>query len=262
MNKKILFLLFFFSPMSFAHYDTAIEEVFDPDQEYKFKTQDINKKSEKYKADEALIFVPDKELGVGGDTRFTLIDKNHFTLSYDLHHDFEKLNTIRSFEFSYHRRADHYSKFWWGPHVYSMNANNSEIMGQPLPYSLNKNAEANIQRDESDKMEIMGYGLGMGYRFKLLFDLWSKEKDFFEYVFAYFDKVSLFDEVTTKFYNGYGTTIDYHIQHRIRTQFYYGMKISYHLISVMRPAIGSEEQEERTINPSWTTLGFEIGYYF
>jgi hypothetical protein len=260
--KMLFFTMIFLSAPLFAHYETAMEEVFDPDQEYKFKTQDINKKSEKYKADEVLIFVPDKDLGVGGDTRFTLIDRNHFTIAYDFHHDFEKLNTIRSFELSYHRRANSYSKLWWGPHVYSTNANNVEIMGEPLPYTDNKNAEANIKREDTDKMEILGYGIGMGYRFKFLFDLWSKDNDFFEYVFAYLDKVTLFDEVTTKFYNGYGTTIDYHIQHRIRTQFYYGMKISYHLISVMRPAIGSEEQEERTINPSWTTFGLEIGYYF
>lgn len=220
------------------------------------------KKPEKYLRNESMIYDFDSNLGIKDQRRWTGQDKNRISLAGHLSFDYEHLTQTQGADFNYMRRADNHSQFWYGFQIFTHKTRFDAITQNPsATSSTNTNSDAKKPRPNDAKESILAGGLGVGYRFKFFLDFLDTE-NVFESVDVFANYVTMNDDYLSETYTGYGMTANYGIHKRSSTSFFYGMKFSYNLASVTRPAIGDEKKRERSLSLGWGTLALEIGSFF
>lgn len=253
--KNLLFLLLLTSTPLFA--------VTLSDAEKNPSAEDILlKKPEKYLHDESMIYNFNSNLGVRDQRKYTGADNNKLAIAGHLSSNYEHLDNLMGFEFNYFRKSSSYDKIWWGAQFFSHTAKFDAItQNHSEGISSNPGSESANQRPNGIDNSVMGAGLGMSYRFKLLLDFWDTE-DVFETVDVFANYIILNEKHIDQSYQGYGLTANYGIHKRSGTSFFYGGKLSYNLASVTREAISDEKKSERSLTLGWLSLALELGVFF
>ncbi len=250
--KKILFLLIL-SSSAFSQvdpFDLTQEELNPP-------TEDVlMKKPEKYLRNESMIYDLNTNLGIKDQRRYTGGDFNRFSVSGHVNGSYEHPQNLYGFDATYMRRTKSYNQIWWGGQFFNHFAKFGTISD-----NSSTGRESTFRRPDRTKNTVMGGGLGVSYRFKLLLDFLPTE-DVFENVDVYVNYLMLKENFIDETYKGYGLTANYGLHKRSSTNFFYGGKISYNIGSVVRPAQTGESPSGRTLPLGWLSMALEIGTFF
>jgi hypothetical protein len=252
---NIIFLLLTFSLSTFA--DSVYEL---PEKELDPETEEVLiKKPEKYLRHESMIYDFNTDLGIKDQRQYTGTDKNRFTAALHIAGDYEHLYEIMGGEINLMRRTTAYHQLWWGAQFFQHRAyfqnitQNSSVGGT--------DSEASFHRPSDVKDKLIGFGPGVGYRFKLLLDFFQTE-DTFESVDVFLNSIQLDESFIKQKYQGYGLTTSYGLHKRTQTTYFYGGKFSYHVASVTRAAISNESKSERSLSLGWLSIAFDFGFFF
>lgn len=228
-----------------------------PDEAYNLDDEEVNPGDreimqtykEKYLRDESVVDPISSATGVRDMRRYTGLDRNKLSLGVHVNGQYEALSSLQSFEGSYMRRMDNWSKLWIGGTVRATSASFSEI-------TQNKSSgpEAAFQRPNNSTQNIIGAGLGVAYRLKLFLDFYPM-KDVFEFVNVYGMYNMMKDEFTGQTYSGYGLTTEYSLHKRTRSSFFYGAKFTHNISWV-------ELNSSSNFSLGWYTFAFETGFIF
>lgn len=222
----------------------------------------LKQKPEKFLRDESMIYNFNSNLGLRDQRKYTGTDKNKLAVAGHISSDYEHLDNLLGFEVNYLRRSQAYDKIWWGAQFFTHNAKFDAItQNHSEGSSTNTGSEAANQRPSGIENSVMGAGLGMSYRFKLLLDFWDSE-DVFETIDVFGNYIILNEKHIDQSYKGYGLTANYGIHKRSGTSFFYGGKISYNLASVTREAINDEKKSDRSLTLGWLSVALELGVFF
>lgn len=231
------------------------EEDLNPDAE-----EILIKKPEKHLRNESMIYELNTNLGIKDQRRYTGTDSNRFAIAGMFNGNYEHVADVLGGEISYMHRSTRYNQIWYGGQFFHQRAMFDAIT-QNHTSGSNPNGEQATKRPGGVKDTVMGFGLGAGYRFKLLMDFYPTE-DVFESVDVFVNGLQLDETYVKKKYRGYGLTANYGIHKRSSTAFFYGGKLSYNIGSVAREQIGNESKRERSLTLGWLALGFEIGFFY
>ncbi|GEM_PF-945557 len=258
MKTTLLLLIFILSLPVFAQ---SALDLSDADKDP--SAEDILiKKKEKYLRNESMIYDLNSDLGIKDQRRWTGQDRNRLSLAGHVSFDYEHFTAIQGLDFSYMRRADNYSQYWYGLQLFRHQARFDAITQNPTASATSSpSSDARNPRPNDAKQSILAGGLGVGYRFKLLLDFFETE-NMFESVDVFANYIQLNDGYAKQDYTGYGLTTNYGIHKRSSTSFFYGMKFSYNLASVVRPAVQDERTRERSLTLGWGSIALEIGSFF
>lgn len=253
--KNLLITLILLSSASYAR--SPFEEEIPSSSE-----EILIRKPEKYLRHESMIYNFNSDLGIKDQRKYTGTDKNKLGLAGHISSNYEHLDNLMGFEINYLRKSSRYDNIWWGAQFFSHNAKFDAITSNhSASNSTNSGSEAQNQRPNGTDNSVMGAGLGMSYRFKLLLDFWNTE-DVFETVDVFANYLMLNEKFIDKSYMGYGLTTSYGIHKRSGTSFFYGGKLSYNLASVTREAINSESRKNRSLTLGWLSVALELGVFF
>lgn len=250
------YLLLFLLPLSvFGGVLDLTEEELNPETE-----EILIKKPEKYLQNESMIYDLNSNLGIQDQRKYTGTDQNRLSLSGHVSGDYEHFNDLLGLDAIYMRRSERYDQIWWGVQVFrhktyfdAITRNRSQTGGA--------NTEGSFRRPGDTDNDLFAIGLGAAYRFKLLYNLFSSD-DIFESVEVFVNSIQLDESFIKETYRGYGLTTNYSIHKRTDSSYFYGGKFSYNVASVTRSAIGSESKSDRSLSLGWTSLAFEIGFFF
>ncbi len=256
MKYLILFLLF--SQTSFAQnaFDLSEEELNPETQEV------LIKKPEKHLRHESIIYDFNTDLGIKDQRTYTGTDSNRLSLGGLVSGEYEHINNILGFELNYMHRSERYNRLWYGLQYFQLKSVFGAItQNQTSAIGDNANDESQYQRPNDAKNSLMGAGLGVGYRFKLLMDFMPTE-DVFESIDVFLNYLTMNETFIERKYQGYGLTTNYGIHKRSGSKFFYGGKLGYNLATVTREAIGTESKSNRSLSLGWLSVGFEMGIFF
>lgn len=231
------------------------EDEINPDSE-----EILIKKPEKYLRHESMIYELNTNLGIKDQRRYTGTDKNRFSIAGHVSGNYEQISDILGGEITYMRRTTRYNQIWWGAQFFQHNTY-FDAISQNSRAGGNPNSEASFIRPGDTKNTVMGLGLGVGYRFKLLLEFFPTE-DVFESVDVFVNGIQLDESFIEQKYRGYGLTTNYSIHKRSGTSYFYGGKISYNVASVTRKALGTESKSERSLSLGWPSFALELGFFF
>ncbi|MFL5784879.1 MAG: hypothetical protein ACJ76H_09740 [Bacteriovoracaceae bacterium] len=250
---KLYLLLLLFSFNAFAQMD-----LFDlPEEEIDPPTEDILiKKPEKFLRNESMIYDLNTDLGIKDQRRYTGNDFNRFSVAGHVNASYEHPQNLYGIEATYMHRTKRYNRVWWGGQFF----NHFGRFGTVSDNATVGN-EAKTHRPSNAKNTIMGVGLGLSYRFKLLLDFFPTE-DVFENIDVFVNYLSFKENYVDETYKGYGLTAAYGIHKRSSTNFFYGGKIAYNAASVVRPGEGHESKSDRTLPLGWLSMAFEVGFFY
>jgi hypothetical protein len=252
MMKYLLLLLI--ASSAYAEVD-----LFDlPEEEWNPPTEEVLiKKPEKHLHNESMIYDLNTNLGIKDQRRFTGTDLNRFSVSGHVNGSYEHPQDLYGFDATYMHRMKRYNRIWLGGQFF----NHFSRFGTVSDNST-VGTEAGFKRPGTAKNTIMGAGLGVSYRFKLLLDFFAME-DVFENVDVYANYLTFKETFIDETYKGYGLTMNYGIHKRSSTNYFYGGKISYNMGSVVRPSRGGESSPSgRTLPLGWLSLAFEMGFFY
>ena len=219
----------------------------------------IKRDSDIYLSNESLLRDGEGENGIYTDYFYTKKDSLRFSIGYQFAQDFENISQISTVDLQIHKKFSSYKDQWFGVQIKRV-VGQYDALADELDESSNPEADGNIKRGTTEQtMTIVG--LGFGYRFKGLTQMFSSDR-VFENIMAFGNYVAHLDKQTSKKYSGYGLTAEYAIQRRISEALFFNFKIGYNIASVERSAEDDEKKEERSLVFKWSTLGFDIGYYF
>lgn len=254
--KLTTFLLVFtlYSCASSTKSDRQRERLLENRAERRVETSEINSYPEIYLANESALQEVDTTEGIVEDAYFTGNDFSKFTLGYNFSFDFENLTKISVVDFAYSQRiSDSYRMYWWSVHYQSLSAIYNAIADDKSVSSVPARSTSN------QSMSI--FGLGIGHRFRALAGTMSPR--FFEMINVYGNYVSHIDSSTETQYQGYGYNAEYALNYRSGERITYGLKFTYNWALVDRAKENDDESlQERSLVFGWSTLGFELGYYF
>ena len=253
MKYSLLLLTFLLSSHALAERDPydLTEEEWNPSTE-----EILIKKPEKHLRNESMIYDLNTNLGIKDQRRFTGVDWNRFSVAGHLNASYEHPQNLYGFEAAYMHRSKRYNNIWYGGQFF-----NHFSRFRTVSDNSSTGTEAGFVRGGQAKNTIMGIGLGLGYRFKLLLDFFPTE-DVFENIDVYLNYVSFKENEIDETYKGYGMTFNYGIHKRTTTNFFYGGKISYNIGSVIRPGRGGESPSDRTLPLGWLSMAFETGFFY
>jgi hypothetical protein len=252
MKYLILLLL----PLTaYADFFDLSEEEIQPESE-----EILIKKPEKYLRHESMVYNLDSELGIEDQRQFTGSDRNRFSIAGHLSGNYEQLTDILGVEVNYMRRSTRYHQFFYGAQFFQ-HRTYFDTISQNASGGGAQNTESSFRRPGNIKNTVMGVGLGLGYRFKLLLDFYPTE-DVFETVDVFVNAIQQTENYVGKTYRGYGLTTNYGLHKRAGNKFIYGAKFSYNVASVTRPPITNESKSNRSLSLGWLSLAFEIGFYY
>lgn len=250
------YLLLLLLPLNvYAGFYDLSEEELNPE-----STEILIKKPEKYLRDESMVYELNTDIGIKDQRKYTGTDRNRFSFAGHINGDYEQLSELFGGEVTYMRRTTRYNQIWWGAQFFQHRAHFDAITQNPEASTV-PNSEGSIERPGGTKDTVMGLGLGVGYRFKLLLDFWPTE-DVFESVDVFFNGVQLNESYIDQEYRGWGLTTNYGIHKRSGRNYFYGGKISYNVASVTREAIGEESKSDRSLSLGWLSLALELGFFF
>jgi hypothetical protein len=252
---KYIFLSFLFALNSLANdvYELSEDEL-DPSSE-----DILTKKSEKFLRDESMIYNFNTQLGIKDQRKYTGRDSNRLTAAFHLAGDYEHLTEILGAEINYMSRSSKYDRFWWGAQIFQHKAHFRNITENS--FFGGANSEASFRRPSGTKDSLLGFGPGIGYRFKLFLDFLPTE-DTFETVEVFLNALLLDESFIEEKYQGYGLSASYGLHKRTKTSFYYGGKFSYHVATVTRRAIGDESESERSLSLGWLSIALDVGFFY
>jgi hypothetical protein len=253
----MIYLLLILLPLNLFAEDFyhLTEEELNPESE-----EVLIKKPEKYLRNESMIYDLNTDLGIKDQRRFTGTDRNRFSVAGHLSGNYEQLTDLLGAEVTYMRRTTRYNQIWWGGQFFQHQTQFGAIT-QNQTTGSNVNSDANFVRPDDAKQTVMGLGLGVGYRFKLLMDFFETE-DVFENIDVFVNSIQLNESFIDESYRGYGLSTNYGIHKRSDTSYFYGGKISYNVASVTREAIGNESKSDRSLALGWLSLAFELGFFY
>jgi hypothetical protein len=231
------------------------EDEINPDSE-----EILIKKPDKYLRHESMIYELNTNLGIKDQRRYTGTDRNRFSIAGHVSGNYEQISDILGGEITYMRRTTRYNQIWWGAQFFQHNAY-FDAISQNSRAGGNPNSEASFIRPGDTKNTVMGLGLGVGYRFKLLLEFFPTE-DVFESVDVFINGIQLDESFIEQKYRGYGLTTNYSIHKRSSTSYFYGGKISYNVANVTREALGTETRSERSLSLGWPSFALELGFFF
>lgn len=228
-----------------------------PEEEWNPPTEEILiRKPEKHLRNESMIYDLNTDLGIKDQRRFTGSDWNRFSVAGHVNASYEHPQNLYGFEANYMHRMKRYNNVWYGGQFF-----NHFSRFKTVSDNSSSGGEAAVVRPGSAKNTVMGAGLGLGYRFKLLLDFWNAE-DVFENVDVFANYLSFKENFIDETYKGYGLSMNYGMHKRSSTNYFYGGKISYNVGSVIRPSRGGERTSDRTLPLGWLSLAFEMGFYY
>lgn len=251
--KYLLLLLLPLNVMAASLFDLTEEEQNPEAQEI------LIQKPEKYLRDESMIYDLNTNLGIKDQRRYTGTDRNRFSLAAHMNGNYEQPTDILGAELNIMRRTTRYHQIWYGAQFFQHRTYFDAITQNQT--SGGANSEATFRRPGGTKNTVMAFGLGVGYRFKLLLDFYETE-DVFENVDVFVNGLQLDESFIDEKYRGYGLTASYGIHKRSSTSYFYGGKMSYNVASVTRPAIAKEKKSDRSLALGWLSLAFELGFYY
>lgn len=251
--KYLLLLLLPLNVMAASVFDLTEEELNPEAQEI------LIRKPEKYLRDESMIYDLNTNLGIKDQRRYTGTDRNRFSLACHISGNYEQPTDILGGEVNYMRRSERYNQVWWGAQFFHHKTYFDAITQNPTTGGVN--SEASFRRPGGTENTIMAFGLGVGYRFKLLLDFYETE-DVFETVDVFVNALQLDESFIDETYRGYGLTASYGLHKRSSTSYFYGGKFSYNVASVTREAIANESKSSRSLALGWLSLAFELGFFY
>ena len=255
---KFLFFILFVSQAAFA-----VDPFELPEEDIEPETQEILiKKPEKYLRNESMIYDFNTDLGINDQRKYTGTDRNKLSLSGHVSSDYEHVSNILGYDLNYMRRTTNYNQIWYGFQFFQHKSYFDAItQNQPANAGDNVNDESQTQRPNNVKTNLLGTGLGVGYRFKLLMEFFQTE-DVFESIDVFTNYIFMDDSYTRRHYKGYGLTTNYGIHKRSGSSFFYGGKFSYNMASVTRNKIGTESKSDRSFTLGWLSVAFEMGFFY
>ena len=250
------YLLFLLLPLNLyaGPFDLSEEEL-NPEAE-----DILIRRPEKHLRHESMIYDFNSDLGIKDQRRFTGTDRNRFSVAGHISGDYEHLNEMLGAEVTYMRRTSRYNQLWWGLQFFR-HQTYFEAITNNRTIGSNPDAENNFQRPSDAENTVMGAGLGVGYRFKLLLDFFETE-DMFESIDVFVNAIRLEESFIDQNYQGYGLTTNYGLHKRASTSFFYGGKLSYNLATVTREAIGTENKSDRSLALGWLSVAVEMGFFY
>ena len=267
MIKTILILLFISTQVN-AQINKSSSAQSKVDKYLLFKQEDPNKINprkaqdtpEVYLHSDSFLKEEESSTGLYSDLYYTKLDSSRLSFAYHISHDYEEFSKLQIIDFQFMKKVNSYKDQWWGLQIKKVNAKYNALAEELTSTSGNADADANTKRfDNPQSMTIFGFGYG--YRFKALTSMINSDR-VFESVMAYANYISHFDGTNSKNYTGFGLTTEYGVQKRMSQSFFSGIKIGYNIASLVRPATSDEKKSDRSLVFSWTSLGFEFGYYF
>lgn len=229
----------------------------DPD---KITTKKIKSNPDVYLEKESLIQDKNSTTGVFDEAYYTRRDKGRISLSYHTSHDYENFSKLSAIDAQVMMKATSYTDRWWGVQIKRVTAQYNALADELQTSTGHADADANITRgDALQSMTI--FGVGAGYRFKILADFFNSNR-IFEQVMAYGNYIYHLDGKTSQKYRGFGATMEYGIHRRIGESLFAGVKLSYNLASLERTKKSDEDKIDRSLVFQWTSVGFEVGYYY
>lgn len=255
---KYLFLIVLFSQNLLAQDPLELTE-----EEKNPNTQDVLiKQPEKYLRNESMIYDLNTDLGIKDQRKYTGTDHNKFAVAGHVSGDYERFNDLLGIEFNYMHRSEKYNQMWYGAQFFQHRTFFDAITQNQDPETGdNPNDESQTHRPNNVKTSVMGLGLGVGYRFKLLMEFFQAD-DVFENVDVFGNYMTMNEGYTDGSYKGYGLTTNYSIHKRSSATYFYGGKLSYNLGYVTRSAIGTESKGDRSFSLGWLSLALEMGVFF
>jgi hypothetical protein len=234
-------------------WDLAEEEI-NPESE-----EILLKKPEKHLQHESMVYDFNSELGIKDQRRYTGTDSNRFAVAGHINGRYEQLQDLFGVEAVYMRRSTRYNRFWYGAQFLYVNSKFGNLSENAT--STGVNSEGNFRRPRDAKNNLSAFGLGVGYRFKLLLDFYPTE-DVFENVDVFANAVQFDESFIGQKYRGYGLTTNYGLHKRSSNDFYYGAKLGYNIAFVTRDAFATEGRKARSLTLGWYSLAFEMGFFY
>lgn len=255
--KYLIFIILF------SQHVLAVEPLELSDEEKNPNTETILiKQPEKYLRHESMIYDLNTDLGIKDQRKYTGTDSNKFAVAGHVSGDYERVNDLLGIEFNYMHKSASYSQLWYGVQFFQHRTFFDAItQNQEAEAGDNANDESQTQRPNNVKNTILGVGVGVGYRFKLLMEFFQTE-DVFETVDVYGNFLNMNEGYIDQNYKGYGLTTNYSIHKRSSSTYFYGGKLSYNLGYVTRDPIGTESKGDRSFSIGWLSLAFEMGVFF
>lgn len=257
--SKILFtMLVLFSALSSLAQSRL--ELYQDEENYKKLSNDqLLDKKDVTLQDESIIYDMNKETGIKDKSHYTGRDEYKFSGNYLGHWELNKFTTISSFDVHFSKRFDDF----WIETFLSRTAATFKAISENKTHNINaqSTSESRFQRPDAAKELLLSGGVGVGYRFKMIYQF-IETADVFETVTAYLVRHMLDESYRNDDYNGYGVRADYGIHKRTSTSFFYGGRLSYNFGMVKRHLADGESDSEGSLALSWMAIGFEAGYYF
>lgn len=250
------YLLLLLLPLNvYAGFFDLTEEELNPESE-----EVLIKKPEKYLRNESIIYDLNTDLGIKDQRRYTGSDRNRLSIAGHINGDYEHVADLFGGEVNYMRRSTRYNQIWWGAQFFQ-HRTNFDAITQNASASSTPNSEGSFQRPGDTKETVMGLGLGVSYRFKLLLDFFPTD-DVFENIDVFANGIQLDESYIDQKYRGWGLTTSYGLHKRAGNSYFYGGKFSYNVATVTREQLGEESKSDRSLSLGWLSLALELGWFF
>lgn len=256
--KLFFIILTFFTAINAIAQSRQI--LYQDEENYKKMSNDqILDKKDVTLQDESIIYDMNKETGIKDKSHYTGRDDYKFSGNYLGHWELNKFTEISSFDVHFSKRFDDF----WVETFLSRTAATFKAISENKTSNVGaiSTSEARFQRPAEAKELLLSGGVGVGYRFKMIYQF-IETSDVFETITAYLVRHMLDESYRSENYNGYGVRADYGIHKRTSTSFFYGGRLSYNFGMVKRRLADQESDSEGSLALSWLAFGFEAGYYF
>jgi hypothetical protein len=259
--KHLLVMLLFISFSSYGEDMIKYKDYLNRENPQTMKIQKAVNYPEIYLENDSILEDFNEDTAIYDDAHFTGREFNRLSFSFHFSHDYEDFSKVTSVEAQYLMRVNHYRDTWWGL-MFKRTTGKYSALAEEFTGTGSGGANANSSVFRYDNQQTFtSIGFGAGYRFKFLSN-WNKSERVFEKVAAFLT-YNLHNDSTDKLdYTGWGYTADYGLHYRSSKKFFWGGKISYNFAAVVREAISTEDKPDRSLVFGWTSLAFEMGYYY
>jgi hypothetical protein len=221
---------------------------------------EVQEKSEKYLFNQSLTYSQNDQTGIKEDFTYTGHDEYRASLAYNFHYEPTKLTSLQGPSAYFGIK---WGQLWYTAMVQSLSGDYKYMAENHDPYTANNNpfGEARFQRPGSTSSTLSVYGIGVGYRFKLLWSSMGLD-DFFETIDVYAIRTTFNDDLRGLDYVGQGLKAEYGVHKRLNNSLIAGIKLNYSWSSVKRERLAAENSVDRSLTLTWFNFAFELGYYF
>ncbi|MEE2671803.1 MAG: hypothetical protein VYA54_08835 [Bdellovibrionota bacterium] len=250
---KIGFIFLLFSFGVHAQYSQRVErDRLLKDYEVKDVTaKELNDYPEIHLDDQSIIQSRNQATGIYEEPYYSLQDQSRLAIGYSLSQDYQNPMKAQSVYATYMNKIDNfYQDMWWALQFKRTQGEFNALHTDPDNGGRGTNQQG-----------ITLLGAGVAHNFWTLADIFESKR-LFETVAVYFNYNFHVDSTDDQSYQGFGYTAEYSLVYRSSRRWFYGGKFSYNWAQVERPDEGDEDVIDRSLVFGWTTLGFELGFYF